>query len=260
MTAELEGEQSGDTNEGGDKENLSMSGAQEQLMEEISEVDKPVVLVNMTGSCVDLRKSSQNTDAIIQAWYPGQFGGQAIAEAIFGKFSPSGRLPITFYNEISEIPSFDDYSMDNRTYKFFDGNPMYPFGFGLSYGAVEYYRIRLSSAKIKIGEDIKVSIKCINRGKMDVKEVVQVYISDDNATTRVPKRKLVGFKKIDLPVNEEQDLTFTVTSEDMAVITDSGEKVIEPGTFTVHIGGFQPDLRSMKLAGYDCLSAKFWVE
>jgi beta-glucosidase len=260
MTAELEGEESGNTAEGGDKENILMSGAQEQLMEAITEVGKPVVLVNMTGSCVDLRKSSKKTDAIIQAWYPGQFGGQVIAEAIFGEFSPSGRLPITFYNDMSEIPPFDDYRMDNRTYKFFNGNPMYPFGFGLSYGKVEYYRIRLSSAKIKLGDNLKVSIKCINRGKMDVKEVVQVYLSDDNATTRVPKRKLVAFKKIDLPVNEEQSLTFTIKADDGAVITDSGERIIEPGTFTIHVGGFQPDLRSMKLAGYDCLSAKLWVE
>lgn len=260
MTAELEGEESGNTAEGGDKEDILMVGVQEQLMKTVAEVGKPVVLVNMTGSCIDLRKSSQMTEAIIQAWYPGQFGGEAIAEAIFGEFSPSGRLPITFYNDMSEIPPFDDYSMDNRTYKFFEGNPMYPFGYGLSYGAVEYYRIRLSSAKIKLGDDIQVSIRCINRGKMDVKEVAQVYLSDDSATTRVPKRKLVAFKKIDLPTNEEQDLTFTIKSKDMAVITDKGENVIEPGTFTIHVGGFQPDLRSMKLAGYDCLSAKFWVE
>lgn len=260
MTAELEGEQAGDTADGGDRENIFMIGVQEQLMEVMTEVGKPTILVNMTGSCVDFRKSAQKTNAIIQAWYPGQFGGQIIAEVLFGEFSPSGRLPITFYNNMLEIPDFEDYSMDNRTYKFFKGRPMYPFGFGLSYGDVEYYKIELSSSKIKIGDDIDIRVTLINRGSMDIKEVVQVYIKDDEATTRVPKRKLAAFEKVDLPVDIEKTVEFTIKSKDMAVIKDDGEFIIEPGIFTLYIGGFQPDLKSSKLTGYDCLSAKFWVE
>lgn len=260
MTAEIEGEESGNTEEGGDRENILMSGLQEQLMEAVTEVGKPTILVNMTGSCVDLRKAAQKTNAILQAWYPGQFGGLVIAEALFGEFSPSGRLPITFYNDMSELPDFKDYSMDNRTYKFFGGNPMYPFGFGLSYGDVEYYHIKLKSASIKVGEEMTVEVTCINHAEMKVKEVIQLYIRDDNASSRTPKRKLVAFEKVDLPSEVEKTVKFTITPEDMELVTDRGERVIEPGTFTVHIGGFQPDLRSMKLAGYDCLSAKFLVE
>ncbi|MCK5128593.1 MAG: glycoside hydrolase family 3 C-terminal domain-containing protein [Clostridiales bacterium] len=260
MTAEIEGEESGATEEGGDKENITMAGVQEQLMEHITDIEKPTILVNMTGSCIDLRKSAQKTNAILQAWYPGQFGGLVIAEALFGEFSPSGRLPITFYNNMSEIPDFKDYSMDNRTYKFFGGNPMYPFGFGLSYGDVEYYGIKLKSASIKVGEEMTVEVTCINHGNMEIKEVIQLYIRDDNASSRTPKRKLIAFKKVDLPTEEEKTVKFTITPEDMELITDRGERIIEPGTFTVYIGGFQPDLRSMKLAGYDCLSAKYLVE
>jgi beta-glucosidase len=150
--------------------------------------------------------------------------------------------------------------MDGRTYKFFKGKPMYPFGYGLSYGEIEYYNIRLSSEQIAIGEDIEVSVRCINRGEMDVKEAVQVYLSDDDASTRVPIWKLVDFIKIDLPSGEEKVVSFKIKAKDMAVITDNGEYKIEPGTFTLHVGGSQPDMRSSCLMGYDPLSAKFLVK
>ena len=260
LTAELEGEESGMTSEGGDKEDIKMAGVQEALMQTVAKAGKPIVLVNMTGSCMDLRQAVIDCDAIIQAWYPGQFGGQAIAEAIFGDFSPSGKLPITFYNDMSQIPPFDDYNMENRTYKFFKGKPMYPFGYGLSYGKIEYYDINISGDKISAGEDIKVGIKCINRGKMDVSDAAQVYLRDDNASTRVPKWKLVGFKKVDLPVGKEQTVSFTIKAKDMAVIREDGTEAIEPGIFTLAVGGSQPGFRSSELMGYDPLSAKFLVE
>ena len=260
LTAQLEGEETAATSEGGDKKDIKMTGVQEELMEAVASTGVPIVLVNMTGSCMDLRKSAQKCGAIIQAWYPGQFGGLAVAQAIFGEFSPSGKLPITFYNDMSQIPTFTDYSMENRTYRFFKGKPMYPFGYGLSYGAIEYFDIKLSTDRISIGEDISVTVKCANRGKMDVKEAVQVYLRDDNASTRVPMHKLVGFKKIDVPAGEEQEVSFTVKAEDMAVITEFGKKVIEQGTFTLFAGGSQPDLRSSELLGYDPLSVKFLVE
>ena len=260
LTAELEGEESAATGEGGDKTDIKMAGVQEELMQTVAKAGKPMVLVNMTGSCMDLRQAVSDCDAIIQAWYPGQFGGQAIAEAIFGEFSPSGKLPITFYKDMSQIPAFDDYDMENRTYKFFKGKPMYPFGYGLSYGKIEYYDIHISSDKISSGEDLKVSIKCINRGKMDVDDVVQVYLRDDNASTRVPTHKLVGFKKVTLPKNQEQMVEFTVKAKDMEIVTDDGRQLIEPGIFTVYIGGSQPGLRSSELLGYDPLTAKFLVE
>ena len=260
LTAEFEGEESVATGEGGDKTDIKMTGAQEELMEAVTAVGKPTVLVNMTGSCMDLRKSAEKCDAIIQAWYPGQFGGLAVAQAIFGEFSPSGKLPITFYKDMSQLPEFTDYSMEKRTYKYFDGKPMYPFGFGLSYGNIEYYDVKISCDKIASGSDITVSVACINRGKMDVKEAVQVYLRDDNASTRVPKYTLVGFRKVELTAGKEERVSFTVESKHMAVITETGEKVIEPGTFTLFIGGSQPDLRSSELLGYDPLSVKFMVE
>jgi len=260
LTAEFEGEESAATGEGGDKTDIKMTGAQEELMEAVTSVGTPTVLVNMTGSCMDLRKSVEKCEAIIQAWYPGQFGGLVIAEAIFGEFSPSGKLPITFYNDMSQIPDFNDYSMENRTYKFFDGKPMFPFGFGLSYGNIEYYDVKLSCDKIAVGEDVSVSINCINRGEMDVKETVQVYLRDDNASTRVPIYKLVNFRKVDLLAGEEQMVSFAIKAKEMAVITDAGKSVIEPGMFTAFIGGSQPDLRSSSLLGYDPLSVKFLVE
>lgn len=260
LTAEIEGEESAMTGEGGDKTDIYLPPAQEGLMKEITAIGKPTVLVNMTGSCVDLRESTKRCNAILQAWYPGQFGGLAIAEAIFGKYSPSGKLPITFYNDMSEIPEYTDYSMENRTYKFFTGKPLYPFGYGLSYGDIEYYGLSLSSESISFGEDIDVSIKCINRANIDVKDSVQVYLRDDRASTRVPIHKLVGFRKIDLQSGLEKEISFTIKAKDMEVILDDGTSLIQPGTFTIFTGGSQPDIRSSQLMGYDPLSAKFSVE
>ncbi len=260
LTAELEGEETGMTGEGGDKTDIKMAGVQEKLMAEVASVGKPTVLINMTGSCVDLKASSEQCDAIVQAWYPGQFGGQVIAEALFGAFSPSGKLPVTFYSDVSELPDFDDYSMDGRTYKFFDGKPMYPFGYGLSYGKTDFYDVTLSKDVIKAGQSVELTVKCINRGTMDIKETVQIYIRDEDASTRVPKFKLIDFVKADLPKDEEKTLKFKIKAEDMAVITDDGESVIEPGSFTLWVGSSQPDMRSSCLMGQDPLSAKLIVK
>ena len=130
---------------------------------------------------------------------------------------------------MSQIPAFTDYSMENRTYKFFKGKPLYPFGYGLSYGNIEYYDVKLSADKISVGENISVSVKCANRGKMGVKETVQAYLRDDNASTRVPIHKLVGFKKIDLAAGGEKTVSFTIKAQNMAIITEFGKKIIEPG-------------------------------
>ncbi len=253
MTPELE-------NEVDERTDIKMPRIQEDLMEAVAAADKPMVLVNMTGNCMDFTKAEEKCGAIIQAWYPGQFGGLAVAEAIFGLFSPSGKLPTTFYRDISEIPDFNDSSMENRTYKFFRGRLMYPFGYGLSYGNIEYYKIMLQGEKIALGEDMPVSIHCFNNGNIDIKETVQVYLRDDDSSTRVPNYKLVDFKKIDLKAGEDKLVSFIVKAKDMEVITDEGENIIQPGTFCVYVGGSQPDMRSSQLLGYDPLAARFMVE
>lgn len=262
LTAQMEGEEAeiGTKSTGGDKDDISLPKAQEKLLEVICAVGKPTVLLNFTGSCVDLRKADKMCDAIIQCWYPGQFGGEVAVGMIFGDYSPSGKLPVTFYNDVSEIPAFSDYSMEGRTYKFFKGTPLYPFGYGLTYSDIEYYRIYLSDPKINVGDDITVTVSLRNKGKYTASDVVQVYLVDEEASTRVPIRKLVAFKKVILPKDKEVKVSLKILGKDMALVTQEGKSVIEPGRFSLYVGGGQPDRRTAELYSRDCLHIGFLVE
>jgi beta-glucosidase len=243
---------------GGDKRSMALNDAQINLFEAVRSVGKPVILVMMAGSPVDMTPFEDKAAAILQAWYPGQFGGIAVAEALFGQCNPAGHLPITFYKGDQDLPDFKDYSMENRTYRFFKGQPTYPFGFGLSYTSFEYCGLKLPQ-EVQSGQPVAVSVKVKNTGKHAGGEVVQLYLRDNDATTRTPRWQLVDFLRVELQPGEKREVSFSLPARRLCVITDDGRTVLEPGTFTLYVGGSQPDERSVQLSGKKPLEGCFTV-
>lgn len=204
--------------------------------------------------------ADEHIPAILNAWYPGALGGRAIASVLFGETNPSGKLPVTFYRTTEELPDFTDYSMENRTYRFMKNEALYPFGFGLSYTTFDYSDLKLSKDTIRAGEGFNVSVKVTNTGKMAGEEVVQVYIKDLEASWRVPNWQLSGMKRVRLESGETAEITFEIRPEQLAVVTDEGKSVIEPGEFEIYVGGSQPDARSVRLMGKAPLKAVLRVQ
>lgn len=251
LNAEIEGEQGDASNSeaAGDKVDLSLTGLQQRLLEEIVALGKPTVLVLIAGSALDVSWAHDHVDAIVDAWYPGEEGGTAIAEVLFGDVNPGGRLPITFPRSIADVPEFTDYRMKGRTYRYLEKEPLYPFGYGLSYTRFEYRDIQLSNARIGPGDEVEVSAIVKNVGERAGDEVVQLYIKDLEASCVVPHHSLRGFERIRLEPGEERRVSFRVTPRDLSLIDDTGRRVLEPGRFRLTIGGSQPDARSIELTG-----------
>lgn len=245
--------------EGGDKSSISLPGMQRQLFDAVASMGKPIALVMMTGSAVDMRPYSEKSSAILQAWYPGQFGGLAVAETLLGLINPSGRLPVTFYRDDGSLPDFRDYSMKGRTYKFIEQEPAYPFGFGLSYTDFDYDGIQLSRQKLAAGSPVRVSATVSNTGGRAGGEVVQLYLKDNDSTTRLPCWQLIDFQRVELKPGESREVSFEIPARSMCVITDDGRAVVEPGRFTVYLGGSQPDMLSARLMDQKPLEASFVV-
>jgi beta-glucosidase len=197
--------------------------------------------------------------AIIQAWYPGEEGGTALADILFGDYSPGGRLPITWIRSLEDIPAFTDYSMPGRTYRYSEKPPLYPFGYGLSYTEFKYTTLKLDRLEVPLGDDLGLSVEVENVGNRDGDEVVQVYVQDVEASARIPHYQLCGFQRIRLRKGERRSLFFVVTARQMALIDEAGSCVLEPGAFMVYVGGGQPDPRSLELSGRPVLSATFEV-
>lgn len=257
----LEGEE-GDTGNqyfSGDKASLSLPKSQLWLMEAVFATGKPVIVVNMTGSAMDLRRCDEKANAVLQAWYPGEEGGNALASIIFGETNPSGRLPVTFYMTTEELPDFRDYSMKGRTYKYMKNEALYPFGYGLGYSGFSYSDLSLSAKTIKAGEDIEITVKVKNTGKYDGYETAQLYLKDVEASFEVPRWQLSGIRCVWLKAGEVKTLSFSLKARQMAMVDESGKSVIEPGTFRVYVGGSQPDDRSVKLTGRPVLHEDFEV-
>lgn len=251
LDATIEGEEGDTGNEfaSGDKLDLNLPGLQQELLEKVYATGKPVVLVLLSGSALAVKWADEHIPAIIQAWYPGGRGGEAVASLLFGEYSPSGRLPVTFYATSEELPDFRDYSMKNRTYRYMENEALYPFGYGLSYTRFEYSPIRAEKTTIKAGESIRCSITVRNVGSMASEETVQLYLKDVEASVEVPRWQLNGIRKVFLEPGSEQEVTFTLTPRQMALIDNDGKAILEPGTFEIYIGGSQPDARSIKLTG-----------
>jgi beta-glucosidase len=243
---------------GGDRTSIDLPKQQEELLKAVQALGKPVVLVLLNGSAIAVNWANEHVPAILESWYPGAEGGTAIADVLFGDYNPSGRLPVTFYKSVEQLPPFTDYSMQGRTYRYFKGAPLYPFGFGLSYSKFKYANLRLSAKGINAGDSITVSAEVQNVSGRAGEEVAQLYISDEASSVPAAIRSLAGFNRINLKPGEKRRVSFTLTPSQMSVIDDSGRRVIEPGRFMVSIGGRQPDL-SRRVQTGDFISGAFVV-
>ncbi len=224
---------------GGDRTNLNLPAIQEKLLDAIAATGKPVVVVLMNGGALSVNNAQEKAAAVLLAGYPGQEGGNAVADVLFGDYNPAGRLPVTYYKSIDQIPAFENYDMDGKTYRFFTGEPLYPFGYGLSYTTFSYSGLVLPQ-RIDAGEKVKVSVKVTNTGERDGEEVVQLYLTDVKATTLRPVRQLEGFERIFLKKGESRIVEFLLEPRQFSIINNRDRRVIEPGYFTISVGGKQP--------------------
>ncbi len=224
---------------GGDRTSLDLPGVQKDLIREIGALGKPVILVLFNGSALAVNREDKNIPAILEAWYPGQAGGSAIADVIFGDYNPGGRLPVTFYRSVNDLPPFEDYNMKGRTYRYFDGEALYQFGYGLSYTTFRYDNLVLEK-QCKACESVEVSVDVKNTGKVAGDEVVQIYLRNLTATVPVPKYTLVGFKRVHLQPGETRTVKFSIPSNAFSVINEENRRVIIPGRFEIFAGGGQP--------------------
>jgi beta-glucosidase len=227
---------------GGDRTSILLPSVQTQLMKALKATGKPVIFVMMTGSALATPWESENIPAIINAWYGGQSAGTAIADVLFGEYNPSGRLPVTFYKSDDDLPPFEDYSMSNRTYRYFKGAALYPFGYGLSYTTFRYDQLKIpSSAKSKA--KIPIHVRVTNTGRLDGEEVVQLYISYQDQTIEVPRTALKGFRRIALRAGESKIIEFTLDAAGLAVAGPDGTMIYPKGKLLLSIGGGQPGVR-----------------
>jgi beta-glucosidase len=227
---------------GGDRTSLGLTKVQEDLLSAVHSTGKPVVLVLLNGSGLAVNWANEHVAAIVEAWYPGEEGGTAIADVLFGDYNPGGRLPITFYKSLDQLPPFEDYRMQGKTYRYFKGDPLYPFGFGLSYTNFRYTNLKLKKS-VTPNESIQISADIQNVGQRAGDEVAQLYVTDVASSVPVPIRSLKGLERIYLRPGQKRRVTFTLVPRDLTVIDTNGKRVLEPGEFRVTIGGKQPGFR-----------------
>jgi len=244
---------------GGDRVELDLPAPQQELMREVVATGKPVVMILLNGSALAIPWGAEHVPAILEAWYPGQAAGSALADVLFGDYNPAGRLPVTVYRSAEDLPPFSDYRMEGRTYKYFRGDPLFPFGHGLSYTTFTYGHLEIP-AGVEAGEEVEISVTVGNTGAMAGDEVVQLYVTDMEASVPVPIRSLQGVQRIHLEAGAIQRVTFTLTPRQLSIITDDGERIIEPGTFEVSVGGKQPGFSGVgDSATTDVVVAQFEV-
>lgn len=246
----LEGEEgdTGNSDASGDKKDLHLPKVQEELIEKVAAVGKPTIVVLMAGSAIDLNYAQEKCNGILLAWYPGARGGKAVADLLFGNVSPSGKLPVTFYKDLEGMPEFTDYTMKGRTYRYIEKEPLYPFGYGLTYGDVEVIDGKLMN-QVTADSDIEVEVTVENKGNRATEEVMQLYIKDLESPLAVRNHSLCGFKRVFLEPGEKKTLSFTVANRAMTVVDEAGERHIDSRNFKIFAGISQPDDRSRALTG-----------
>ena len=247
----LEGEEgdTGNSDASGDKVDLHLPKVQEELIEKVTAVGKPTIVVLMAGSAIDLNYAQDNCNGILLAWYPGARGGRAIADLLFGKESPSGKLPITFYKDLEGMPEFTDYSMKNRTYRYMEKEALYPFGYGLTYSDTCVTEAEVVG-EVSAESDIMLKATVKNNGTVDTDEVVQVYIKDLDSPLAVRNYSLCGFKRVSLKAGEEKSVEFTISNKAMNIVDEDGNRYIAGKHFRLFAGVSQPDTRSAELTGH----------
>ena len=224
---------------GGDRTDITLPAAQQQLLEAARATGKPLVVVLMNGSALAVTWAQQNADAILEAWYPGDGGAQAIAETLAGANDPAGRLPVTFYSSLDQLPPFEDYAMANRTYRYFKGKPLYGFGYGLSYTTFAYSNLKLSTTSLHAGDTLTVEADVKNIGKRAGEEVAELYLIPPH-TDVSPNLALDGFTRVSLASGETKHITLTLDPRTLSQVDDKGVRAVTPGSYKIAIGSAQP--------------------
>lgn len=260
LDSSVEGEEGDTGNEfaSGDKLDLKFPGLQSEILRAAYESGKPVILVSMTGSAMELDWEDSHIPAIIQAWYPGATGGRAVAELIFGAYSPEGKLPVTFYRTTQELPDFTDYAMKDRTYRYMKQEALYPFGFGLSYTSFEMKGTEADSDRVTAKGEVTIRTSIKNTGVMESGETIQVYVKALREGT--PNAQLKGLKKVHLQPGEEKQVEITLRSQAFGLYNVEGEFLVEKGEYAVYVGMQQPDARSATLTGRETVCLKVMAE
>jgi beta-glucosidase len=243
LTPRLEGEEmrvNAKGFSGGDRTDLELPDVQQQLLEAVAKTGKPMVVVLLNGSALAVNWAQQNARAILEAWYPGQAGGQAIAETLSGKNNPAGRLPVTFYTGVDQLPPFDNYSMANRTYRYFTGKPLYAFGDGLSYTTFTYAHLKLSNSSLAAGDTLTAEADITNAGASAGDEVAELYLAPPK-TNLSPRHALAGFQRIHLSPGETRHITFHLDPRTLSQVDATGARAISPGDYKIYLGSSQPD-------------------
>jgi beta-glucosidase len=247
ISAKLEGEAMPVNVEGfkgGDRTNIELPKVQTELLKALKATGKPIVFVNMSGGAMGFEWEATNLPAIVQAWYAGQSGGEAIADVLFGVYNPSGKLPITFYKNISQLPDFEDYSMDNRTYRYFKGEPIYHFGHGLSYSNFQYKNLQIRQTK---HNELAVSVTVKNSGNIDGDEITQLYLANKKPQFKAPKIALKGFERIHLKAGESKRIAFKLYERELSEIDEKGKSSLIKDSFELSVGGSQPTEDTIKM-------------
>ncbi len=251
ITSELEGEEMPVSEPGflgGDRTSLDLPQPEEALLEAVAGTGKPLVVVLMNGSALGVNWAKAHANAIVDAWYSGEEGGAAVAETLSGKNDPAGRLPVTFYKDVSQLPNFENYSMEGRTYRYFKGEPLYPFGYGLSYSTFSYSDLTLASTEIAAGDPLHAEATVTNTGKVAGDEVAELYVTFPSVPG-APIRALRGFKRVHLEAGASQKVEFDLKNRDLSMVTEAGDPIIAEGPYTITIGGGQPGTGAPTVTG-----------
>jgi beta-glucosidase len=251
ITSQLEGEEmpvSEPGFSGGDRTSIDLPQAEEDLVEAVASTGKPLAVVLMNGSALAVNWINEHANTIVEAWYPGEEGGAAVAETLSGKNNPAGRLPVTFYKGVDQLPNFEDYGMANRTYRYFNGKPLYPFGYGLSYTKFSYSDLTVGAQSVAAGQPVGADVTVTNTGKIAGDEVVQVYLKFP-LVKGAPLVALRGFERIHLDAGASQKVHFELKPRDLGMVTEDGNPIIAQGDYTISIGGGQPDTGAPGVTG-----------
>jgi beta-glucosidase len=252
ITSQLEGEEMPVSEPGflgGDRTSIDLPKPEEDLVEALATTGKPLAVVLINGSALAVNWINQHANAVLEAWYPGEQGGAAVAETLSGKINPAGRLPVTFYTGVEQLPNFEDYGMTNRTYRYFNGKPLYPFGYGLSYSTFSYSDLVVPAQHVAADQPLGVDVKVTNTGKLAGDEVVQVYLKFP-AVKGAPLIALRGFRRIHLDPGTSQNVHFDLKDRDLGMVTEDGSPIVAQGDYTISVGGGQPDTGAPVINGH----------
>jgi beta-glucosidase len=251
ITSQLEGEEMPVSEPGflgGDRTSIDLPEPEEDLVQSVAAAGKPLVVVLLNGSALAVNWEKEHANAIVEAWYSGEEGGAAIAETLSGKNDPAGRLPVTFYTGVDQLPNFENYSMENRTYRYFDGKPLYPFGYGLSYTKFAYSDLKLPTTSVNAGDSLDAEVTVTNSGAVAGDEVAELYLKFPDVAG-APRIAMRGFKRVHLEPGASTQVSFTLKPRDMSMVTAVGQPEVAGGAYTVTIGGGQPDTGAPTVSG-----------